>query len=133
MTIEQIQASLPNGFHDAQITSIHIDLRERNIVMEMQLWVGDLIAADKRIRELHRQATLTIEGFLFSSIGPPDERYLNNQTMVISSDGQGWPPPSPAVFSGRIPDGFFIHWFYLSSSNSFLQVAAKSASLVFSP
>lgn len=131
MTIEQIEANLPNGFHDADVISIAINFRTRGLVLDMQLWVGVLDASDKSSREERRRAILTVTDLVFCVIEPPDARYVESRTMVISSCGEGTPPNRTRVFSGEIPDGNFLHWFYSSSSNSFVHIAAKDASLEF--
>src|SRR4029077_16091838 len=127
--IEQIEANLPNGFHDADVISIAINFSTRSLVLDMQLWVGDLDASDKSSREERRRAKLTVTGLLFCAMEPPDARYLESRKMVISSCGEGTAPNRTKVFLGEIPDGNFLHWFYSSSSNSFVHIAAKDASL----
>lgn len=129
MTIEQIETNLPNGFHDAEVISIAINFTTRSLVLDLQLWVGNLDAADKSSREERQRARLTVTSLLFCVIEPPDPRYLQSRKTVISSCGEGTPPRSATAFSGEIPAGNFLHWFYSSSSNSFIYVAAKDASL----
>lgn len=129
VTIEELEKELPNGFHDAQIDSMLLDYRQRKMVIEMRLWTGDLTSKEKHERELSREARLIVTGLLFFIIEPPDPRYVGEQKVTISSSGSGSPPNRHIAVSAQTPENVFVHWFYVSTWNAFMHVAAESAQL----
>ena len=75
MTLEELAASLPNGFHDAYIKGISIDYVSGTASFDLELWVGDDSAERKEEREVYRDARVTLSDLLFCVIEPPDSRY----------------------------------------------------------
>jgi hypothetical protein len=127
-SLEEIQIDLPNGFHDAEITSIVINYVERTIVIDLMLWVGDPELTDKAARETYVPGLLTISELDFCVIEPPDYRYPFAAGKAIRIDsGPGLPPN--ISFSTDPPADAFDHWFFVSDWNSFIYFRARNAHL----
>jgi hypothetical protein len=68
-------------FHDAELLSVSIDYRTRELISAWRLCVGDP-EAPKPARERLRDGRLTLQGLLFWVVEPPTE--------VDSKDGPPW-------------------------------------------
>ncbi len=42
MTLDELNNTLPNGFHDAQVYSIELDYRAGIAKLHLSLWVGSM-------------------------------------------------------------------------------------------
>ena len=73
MTFEEVAASLPNGFHDAELQRFEMDYVHRTLRFDLAIWIGDM--DDSRRRELYRPARLTLDDVAFLVIEPPDINY----------------------------------------------------------
>ena len=128
LSLEAIEANLPNGFHDALITGISVDYVERKIVLSIAIWTGTLEGATEQERESYADAVLTVSDFLFCVIDPPDPQYpfySPEPLMVDSGSGN----PNGVEFLDNIPQDVFAHWFFVNQWNSFIYIAARSAHL----
>jgi len=70
MTFEDAAASLPNGFHDAELLRFEMDYVQRRLQFDLVLWIGDM--DDSRSREIYRRARLTLERVAFLVVEPLD-------------------------------------------------------------
>jgi hypothetical protein len=59
MTFEEVSASLPNGFHDAELQRFEMDYVHRTLRFELVVWIGDM--DDSRRREFYRPARLILD------------------------------------------------------------------------
>lgn len=75
MTLEEVAASLPNGFHDAYIKGISTDYVTGTASFDLEIWVGDDSAEKEEDREVYRPARLNFRTFCSAS--------LNHQTRII--------------------------------------------------
>jgi hypothetical protein len=90
MTFEEIAASLPNGFHDAELQRFEMDYVHRTLRFDLVVWIGDM--DDSRRRELYRPARLTLDNVAFLVIEPPDINYPWLKAGAITIDtGDGQP------------------------------------------
>ena len=130
MSFEDIERRLPNGFHDAQIKSIGLDLIGKRLTLGLDLHVG---APEHRDPERYAPAKLTIEGACLFVVEPPDPRYSfipNGEPLWVSGDsvqiGQ-----SPAIdrLLPMFPEGTIYYRFFLNTWNSFLYVGGRTALL----
>ena len=65
MTLEEIDASLPNGFHDAEIKSIHADCTKRRVTIELSIWLGEGPDNTEVPQEAYRLAEVMVDGLQF--------------------------------------------------------------------
>ena len=70
MTLEELDHSLPNGFHDAKMFSLSIDYAAGIAIFRLSLLVGWPDDPPPE-RYAYQEATLTVRGLCFCSIDPP--------------------------------------------------------------
>jgi hypothetical protein len=127
MTFEEVAASLPNGFHDAELQRFEMDYVHRTLRFDLVVWIGDM--DDSRCRELCRPARLSLEDVAFLEIEPPDINYPWLKAGPIRIDtGEGQPLQSSSTLS-IAPAGTRTTWMYLGELNRFLLFSAGNASL----
>ena len=51
MNIEDIEKTLPNGFHDAILQRLNIDYINKIVELDLNVWVGDINSENENIRE----------------------------------------------------------------------------------
>ena len=132
MTIEEIGNTLPNGFHDSDILAIHIDYvrGEASFLMDV-----DLTSPDEKVDVPSRHGELKLSGLLYCVIEPPGyslakEYVFCEDKLWISADSPDFSElKEPPKLPEPIPEGGFRHWFFSSSHNCFIYVAAMSANL----
>ena len=127
MTFEEVAASLPNGFHDAELQRFEMDYVHRTLRFDLVVWIGNM--DDSRRRELYRPARLTLDDVAFLVIEPPDVNYpwLKAGRIRIEA-GEGQPPQSSSALPAA-PAGTQTAWMYLGELNRFLLFSSGSASL----
>ena len=127
MSFEEVAASLPNGFHDAELQRFEMDYVHRTLRFDLVVWIGNM--DDSRRRELYRPARLTLDDVAFLVIEPPDVNYPWLKAGRIRIDvGEGQPPQSSSTLPAA-PAGTQTAWMYLGELNRFLLFSAGSASL----
>ena len=128
MTIDDIERSLPNGFHDSIITGLHVNYAERTAEIEIDNLVSVLETPD----EEYRSIKLRISGLLYLVIEPPESLYDAERELSLA-DGGSSEVKSSAPLPKPLPDGAFTYWFFVSDWNSFIHIAALRAELVVPP
>src|SRR5262245_32870453 len=103
MTLREIDASLPNGFHDAEISSIRLDFLSRRAALDREIWIGDSL---RGARETYRAGRLELSGVAYFAIDPPDQRYRFAEPGAIcidlcDADAQSGPPTRAGDFAAR--------------------------------
>jgi hypothetical protein len=133
VTFQDLEDSLPNGFHDAKLKSVSIDYVERLLTMQVELLVGTPEAED---RDEYRSATLIASGLYFYVIDPPDSKYpfATKQRPVRISGDDGLPDllSKLAANLAQTNPGFTYHRFFSNDWNSFIYVAADDVQLTWS-
>lgn len=130
MTIEEIESTLPNGFHDAQIKSININYVERVVTFHLDVWIADAIEEDP---ETYQEVQLTLSRFLYCVIEAPDSQYPYQEKKMlwvdagsaISTEGSSTQLPK------SLPEGAFAYWFFVNNWNAFIHIAAMDAHLSY--
>jgi hypothetical protein len=129
MTFEEVEKTLPNGFHDAKIVRITLDYPAGTLLMTMQILVGTPGEADQ---EEYGPAELRANGLYFCFIDPPDPTYpfrLNGKALGVS--GAREPRESPVIGNllHKLPEGVSVYRFYADKWNSFIHVAASDVQI----
>jgi len=135
MKLEQLENSLPNGFHDADLETISIDYVSREAVMKLLLLVGSPNAVTEEKREIYQTAELHLSDVLYFVIDTPDMkyRYTEKKSLRIDAGRAGEKSaPAPPVPLDQLPTGISAYWFFVSDWNSFIHVAAMDAKLRWS-
>ncbi len=120
-TIHELAADLPWGFHDAWLADIRVDYLRGFVTMALALDWGD------DAPEL-RDATLTLSGVAMLSILAPDAVDLENGMVVLDSS-EGLPPEKEGLVWPAVPQGCFVHCFFVAPWNNYIVVYAKHATL----
>ena len=124
MTLEEIADSLPNGFHDTHINSIRIDYVNRELTLDLEVWVSDSVEDDA---DVYRPAQLTLLRFLFCVIEAPDPTYPYQEEKALWVDAGSDENPKKIQLPEPLPEGAFTHWFFVNDWNAFIHVAAMDA------
>ena len=129
MTLEELEATLPNGLHDAEIRSISLDYVKQTARLSLDVWVGGMDLPEGPERERYRRASLEFTGLLYCAIEPPDFRpeYSGFAQAGPVSTSESVPVESPA----SLPAGTFEARVFVRDWNSFIQFAASGASLTW--
>lgn len=130
MTFRDLERSLPNGFHDAELKSVSIDYVERQLTMQMAILVGTPEAEDA---EEYRNATLTVTGLYFCVIAPPDAKYpfITKRKSIGVSGDEGWPDTLTdlAATLAQTNPNFTYQRFFSDDWNSFICIAGDNVVL----
>ena len=127
MTFDEVAASLPNGFHDAELQRFEMDYVHRTLRFDLVVWIGNM--DDSLRREIYRPARLTLEDVAFLVIEPPDTNYPWLRAGPIKIDtGEGQARQSSSTLPVA-PAGARTTWMYLEELNRFLLFSAGNASL----
>src|SRR5262245_44331541 len=127
MNLEQLEKSLPNGFHDAQIEEIIVDYVSRKAVVKMQLLVGNPDAAPEKEREAYKPAELRLSDVLYFVVDPPDPKYKyaeKNGLWIDAGRADEESAPTSPIPLDQLPTGASAYWFFVNDWNSFIHIAA---------
>lgn len=128
LVIEEIERKLPNGFHDATVKRIEIDLLNRTLKIDIDIDISDV--GDAEIKS--RSATLNVMDLVFCAIEPPRELgYFNLETRGawVAYSSSEKPKNFQTDIPSPLPAGAFEHYFFISEWNSFIVIVAKGAKL----
>lgn len=125
MTIDEISRTLPNGFHDSYLIGVHIDFERASASMDFAVDVSDVESESEIVS---RRGRLALSGLVYFVVAPPDQPLAYDQQMQwISADSSDFTELKHSPRLPKIPDGSFAHWFYSSTDNNFLYIAAANA------
>jgi hypothetical protein len=134
MTLAQIDETLPNGFHDAEIEQLIWNFQINSAVLDIDFWV----ATEEQDREKRRRGRVELQGVLFLAVDPPEPRELDPKpyhpsgTLQIDAvvTNETVFPRLPKLKSA-LPSDTEIFSFYVVNWNSFIHVAAAEAKLLW--
>ena len=132
MHIKEIKESLPNHFHDTNISNINIDYISKKLVFEINIWVGNMESGFTSVREEYKRATLIINNFAYFISEPPFPNYPFNigedlWIVDLCVDSDLWEIPSN--IPKNISENSFICSGYINNWNSFIYFAGDDAVL----
>jgi hypothetical protein len=131
MTLEEIDASLPAGFHDAWIKSIAADYTKRRAMIELDIWIAEGPDDDEVQRNAYRPAEVMIEGLQFLAMEPPVSRPQAPTAMGLEVDFEAGPQKWTHASQRHLPKDCFASRFYVHAWCSFIYVAARTAALAW--
>jgi hypothetical protein len=126
MTLEEIDQSLPNGFHDSEILGVRLDYVKRTAEIDLEILVS---GPDDEDTEKYQPATLFISGLIYFVIEPPGPPNTAHAAPSLVDGGSSeleqaaYPPPKP------LPDNAFTYSFFVSNWNAFIHIAALTADI----
>jgi len=128
MTFEELDARFPNGFGDAEISSVSLDYKSRTATLQLNLRVNP---PDSPNSQEYRRGVLTIRGFYYVSIDPPDIGHLFYPSKSkITVDGFSENPETFQLFERlqpTLPPSAFCCRFFVHDWNAFIHIAARDA------
>lgn len=126
MTFEEIDRMLPNGLHDAEVSSIAVDYVLGTVTIQANLWIGDMGTPN---REDHRTGSLIATGLHFCAVEPPDSvsPFARQGSPITVSGDLARSDTLPALekLAPGFPPGVFCFRLFVHEWNSFIHVAAK--------
>jgi|SRR5208337_1138082 len=127
MTFEELDRRFPNGFDDAEITSLTLDYQTRTAKLELNLRGNP---PESPNRDEYQPALLLLDGFYYFVIEPPDAGHLWYPQRSIQANGYPEDVRQFPLFEALMPklsaDAFCCR-LYVHDWNSFIHVAAKDA------
>jgi hypothetical protein len=134
MTFEEVELSLPNGLHDAEILKFALDSQERTVLMTILVHASGVHDLDK---ETYREIELKATGVSLFFMEPPDPTYhflLNGEGIYTSgcsvAIGQ---VASVDLLLKQLPPEASAYRFFLENWNSFLYIAASDVTFSWQP
>jgi hypothetical protein len=127
MTIEEIDLSLPNGFHDSKITGVRLDYVQRTAEIDIEILFS---GPDNPHDNDYRPATLFISELLYFVIEPPGPPNASHAEPSLVDGGSSELEQAAYQLPKALPADAFTYWFFVSNWNAFIHVAALSADLV---
>lgn len=130
MKLQEIENSLPNGFHDAQVKQVEIDYEKGIAKFILVLWIGDMSSPDESVREKYREAILILKDLIYCVIEAPDPAYSVTKARPFSIDAGSIKDKqiqSDTILPNNLPVGSFAYWIFVNEWNSFIHIAAMDA------
>ena len=123
MKLDEIDRSLPNGFHDSYIQSIHLDYEKREARLKINIWMGDLSSDIESIREAYKTGEFIISGLIYFVIDPPDSNYEYSDRSPLSLWVDAGPiekmsKSPPVSLLKKLPRDSFTYCCYVSNWNA---------------
>jgi hypothetical protein len=133
MTLDQIENSLPNGFHDARLNKIDINYVSRVAKFELQIDIKRYGDQDKKHEEVHRDGIITLNEVLFIVIEAPDPSYPYQKTkgLWIADSGKLESIKPQKAIPETLPEGAFTYYFFINDWNAFIYFSAMSANFEY--
>jgi hypothetical protein len=129
MTLEELENTLPNGLHDAEVKRITVDYAQRRVTFELAVWVGSIDESPER-REAYKNGLVEVSGLLFLVMEPPDPKYPFTRSG-ITIDGCNMSKNINDELLKSLPPGSFFRSLWVSEWNTFIHIAANSARIVW--
>src|SRR5690242_1125029 len=115
--MKNIEAQLPNGFHDGVLLSMAVDFSARVLTFEIEFWIGDMESAR---REVYRAGRVEVSGLGFVIIDPPGDQTAPLE-RPLTIDGGDRPPSTDAIALPFPEAGGFEYWLFVNEWNSFIR------------
>jgi hypothetical protein len=130
MTLTEMDAILPNGFHDAQIERMTWDFQTNSAVFDVDFWVG----SETSDREARRKSRIHLRNILFIAIDPPSPRDSDPKPYRFKPDSLAIDGevanerifPQLNFLKGKLPSDVEIFSFYVLNWNSFIHISAEA-------
>lgn len=129
MNIEDLEAGLPNGFHDTMLRTFSSDLAERRAEFVIDVWMGDLHSSVTSERERRRPARLELLGLSYLIVDDPDPRYRDGKEAPVQIDSCA--ADDDPELARQVPQGGFAGRFFVTEWNTFIHFAAVEARLTW--
>ena len=130
MTLEELEDTLPNGLHDAEVLRFTVDYAQRTLTFDLSVWVGTLDDPKER-REAYKRGRLELSGLVFLVLEPPDPRYPYRISPKLTIDAVDASKSLDTELLKSLPAGAFCRSFWVNQWNACMYLAATSAAIVW--
>jgi len=130
MTLEELENTLPNGLHDAELLRIDVDYGQRRLALNLDVFVGDLNGPLEK-REAYRKARIEFSGLQFLVVEPPDPNYPYSDPEPSRTDICDMSKNLDEKLLKSLPSGTFFVSLWVNNWNAFAHIAAVNAELVW--
>jgi hypothetical protein len=121
-TLEEVEAALPNGLHDAYLRTLSIDYANAELVL-----VLDGVVSTPESGNEYRPLEVRVVGLLFAVVDvPPSVFDFSGRGLRIDA-GPGQ-PSTAEVELPKLPADCFLHWLFVAKLNAFIRIAGRDAS-----
>jgi hypothetical protein len=129
VTLDELEADLPNGLHDSLLRAFSADPAGRRAEFTLDVWIGDLHSTVVSERERRRPARLELLGLTYLVVDDSGQRhqFTDQAPVQIGSCGAD----DDAERSRQVPEGGFAGRFFVTEWNSFIHFAALEARLTW--
>ena len=128
MTLEELEDTLPNGLHDAEVRRVSVDYEKRTAIVDLEVFVAGLDAPVAE-REAYRSASIIITGLQFLAIEPPYPNYPFADSGTVRIDACDKTKDLDAELLKNLPSGSFCRSFFVSEWNAFVHLAGLDAAI----
>lgn len=129
MTLEELEKRLPNGLHDSRVSRIAIDYDQRKLILDIDVWVGDMNRDAREQRETYKRGQVLISGLVFTVMEPPDPRYPFSTATRLTIAGCDMSKNLSAELKSSLSADTFFRSLWVNEWNAFIHIAAKNAEL----
>jgi hypothetical protein len=127
MTLKELETTLPNGFHDADLLAVTRDYVNGTCVLELRVDLeGESAEPTRTVRILLTGVSLLV--MEAPDITYPFSEICGEETSGLETTGEYF-PQLPA-FRERAPAGSFFYSFFLRGLNCFIHLAGTEARLL---
>jgi hypothetical protein len=129
VNIDELEADLPNGLHDALLHTFSSNPAEQRAEFILDVWLGDLHSDELAVRERYRAARLELLGLAYLVVDDADPRYpaLDGSAVQIAAYAADDDPER----SRQVPEGGFAGRFFVTEWNGFIHFAARDVRLTW--
>ena len=120
-TIDDSEAALPNGLHDARLLRLTVDYTTSHVAMALDVLINDLRTPK------YREGILDLTGVHCLVVDPPDASAALSSSRPSRIDTGSGQPNTSVIDLPSVPPGHFLQWFFVTDWNAFIRVMAKSA------
>ena len=128
MNLEELERSLPNGLHDAELLGFQADFLTRQAILEVNIDIGGIEPTDDPPEGTCRRASLAFSGLHCFIVDTPDGDSQGRMEQSMMSSGMGQPRTAP-IQMPSVPHDCFLCWIFVSRWNSFIRIAARSVDI----
>jgi hypothetical protein len=130
MTLQELSRTLPNGFHDAFISTVNIDYVKQEARLSLSVWCGELSSEESINREIYRNGELILSGLSYWVVEPPDPNYDYDQSKALWIDAGELSSENfkPTIKLPELAVGAFGSWIFVRNWNAFMYFAARESS-----
>jgi hypothetical protein len=130
VTLLELEQSLPNGLHDAQVRKIEVDYELHKVTIDVAVWVGDVDDPPK-LREAYKKGRLVVSGLLFIVLEPPDAGYPFKNSTDLCINGCDMTTNIDKDLLESLPADAFVRSFFVNEWNAFIHIAAREAEILW--